>query len=109
MYKNAAHGTDAIRARVVKHFRDDFWKMPCLPRREFFRKMYLANPSHYILKNGKPTLFFETNNVQTMLRGRCIHDIFPLCIPRAMSVCRVWTHVSIPSLQAISYQWRVRA
>jgi hypothetical protein len=88
-----AHGTDEIRARVVKHFRDDFWKMPCIPRREFFRKMYLANPSHYILKNGKP-IFFLCLSVQMLVRGDG-SDNFRLCIPLRHVYLEAWTHVAI--------------
>lgn len=46
------HDTDVIRALVTKHYNEDFWQMPCIPRRDFFRKMYLMEPNYKVTKEG---------------------------------------------------------
>lgn len=46
------HDTDLIRDLVVRHWNEDFWKMACIPRRDFFRKMYLMEPNYAVTSGG---------------------------------------------------------
>lgn len=46
-------GADEMRGLVLKEWREDFWAMSCVPKRDVFRKWYMFHPNHAETSEGE--------------------------------------------------------
>lgn len=71
------HGADKIRAEVRRCWTEDFWSMPCLQRRDFYREMYLFEPNHKELSNGDLASVEYTGriHIRDFMHGISEHEI----------------------------------